>query len=180
MLGGCQGIVRENKLTLTMVSVSKFVGRVAISTVLLIVLLTGCASSKSATPEPTTSITELNLDISFSAWRGAGEGPNSCTQGPAVADFLREGASVRVYDEANGDLLASGRLTITPNEFRYCYYSSERLKVPRVDFYRTVIDGRRTYISSFVDLKVTAEEFRRKIALTTPMDLFLVEEYGWP
>ena len=156
----------------------RLIGRMAISIILLMGLLASCTSSKSASPEPTTSTIDFSLDIGFVAWWGRGEGPSSCAQGLVAADFLQDGASVRVYNEDNGDLLASGRLTVSSNDNGNCYYTSERLKVPRVDFYRTVIDGRRTYISSFVDLKVAADEFRSK-SVGDISDLWLVREYGW-
>lgn len=142
-------------------------------------LLTGCTSSKSATPEPTASTMKFALQIAFIAWWDRGEGPSSCAQGPAVADFLGDGVSVRVYDEANGDLLASGRLTVSSKDNGACYYTLDGLKVPRVDSYRTVIDGRHTYVSSFVDLKVAADEFQSKLGFSFDPDLWLIREYGW-
>ncbi len=157
----------------------KLIGRVTICALLLMALLTGCTSRKSATPEPTASTIKFGLKIDFIAWWQRGEGPSSCTQGPVVADFLGDGVSVRVYDEANGDLLASGRLTVASKDDGNCYYILDGLKVPRVDLYRTVIDGRRTYISSFVDLKVAADEFQSKLGWDFDPDLWLVREYGW-
>jgi hypothetical protein len=136
-------------------------------------LLTGCKSSDS----------DLELSISFIAWKTNSEIANSCAEGPEVADFLDEGATVSVYDEANGELLASGKLTenIDPEVTnpRLCAYSLDYLKVPLVDNYRIVVDSRHTEISSATDLKVTANEFPVSSVGSKP-DLYLVKEFGWP
>lgn len=75
-----------------------------------------------------------------------------------IGDYLKQGASIRVYDESTGDLLASGTLTAAIDPDYGCAYSLDNLEVPRVDWYRTVIDGTKTIVSSVVDLKVAAVE----------------------
>lgn len=149
----------------------KLIGRVTICAVLLMALLTGCKSS-----DP-----DLELSIAFLAWKTESEVANSCAEGPEVADFLGEGATISVYDESNGELLASGKLTLLRDPEitnpRLCDYTLDYLKVPLVENYRIIIDSRHTEISSATDLKVTANEFPVTWVGSEP-DLYLVKEYG--
>jgi hypothetical protein len=158
----------------------KLIGRMAISIVLLIGLLTGCTSSKSDIPAPTKTVKDQVLDIAFVAWKTSSEAPNSCAQGPEVADFLDGGATVRVYDNSTGELLASGVLKAFNGDYagvKGCRYELSGLKVPFVETYRTVIDGRHTVISTAVELKVNAQEFT--VNPDYPQfDLFLIKEFG--
>ena len=140
---------------------------------------TGCSTSNQ-TPSPVPTIEKkVELDISFVAWKlKSGEGGN-CKSGIDAADFLKEGASVRVYDNSNGKLLVEGELVLSDDDAYRCSYTLFDLEVPEVESYRTVIDGRHTDISSQVDLKVRAQEFSASLGFQFAT-LYLVDEFGVP
>jgi hypothetical protein len=141
-----------------------------------VLLLSGCTSVKSndsesvtAAPAPIMSVAPAPIMsvLLISNWY--------CESG-----HFGLSASVRVYDESTGDLLASGTLNAADAPTG-CAYSLDNLKVPLVDTYRKVIDGRmkRTIVSSAVDLKVAASEMNAQ-DYSFMADLFLTKFYnGW-
>jgi hypothetical protein len=146
----------------------------------LIFTLSGCGGS-SPSPAPKPEIEKkVQLDIGIVAWKSEyGEGGN-CKSGVDSADFLKEGATVRIYDNSNGKLLTQGSLEVSEANSFLCSYSLYDLLVPEVSSYRTVFDGRHTDISSRVDLAVRAQEFSAEFGGRKVADLFLADEFGVP
>lgn len=141
-----------------------------------LLLLTGCASVKSTNPESATLVPDPIMSVA----------PDLIMSVRLISNWYCEpghfglSASVRVYDESTGNLLASGVLNAADDPIG-CAYSLDNLKVPLVDTYRTVIDGnsQRTIVSSVVDLKVAASEMNAQ-DYSFMADLFLTKFYnGW-
>jgi hypothetical protein len=143
-----------------------------------VLALTGCSSAKTIESDSAKVVAVPVMNILVMARQPYDA--TSCSQDGYGRTFLREGASVRVYSEFDGALLASGTLSASAIQetsgYNDCFYSLEDLEVPMVDSYRTIIDGTYTIIASGVDLRIAASEKRAEYS-TFGADLFLEKEF---
>jgi hypothetical protein len=141
--------------------------------------VSGCgASDPSPAPKPSIE-KKVELEVQFVVWNSRNGETGNCKSGLDAADFLKDDATVRVYDNSNGVLLNQGNLEVSSGYKLSCIYSLSDLVVPEVNTYRTVIDGRYTDISTQVDLRVSSQELQAELGFSIGT-LVLVDEFGVP
>ena len=150
--------------------------------VLIVCALTvvGCGSAAPVEEvSPTTAAEQRTLRIAAVSWKSEDGSGGKCATGLAVADFLRDQAPVRVYDDATGDVLAETLLIAGDDDstIRTCGYSSDDLLVPEVATYRFVFDGRHSVTKSKADLQIAATEMADRLGFEFA-DLYFTEEIG--